>query len=270
MDDKMKLKNSKKNNIDFKQNKKAQVTIFVIIALLIVVSMIIIFVILKPEKVSLPSGESPHQYIEQCTSSAVLEAVELLEKQGGYLEPVNYKLNNDEKISYLCYNRNYYEKCVNSEPMLIESMEEQIKMYVSPRVENCFNTLKNELENKHYEIEMKNIEDLDIQLKPQTIEITIDREFKMSKNDKTQDFKTFKIGVVEPIYDLANVVLEIVSQESRYCNFEYVGYMILYPKFDIKKYVTGDGVKIYTIKEISSEKEFKFATRGCVIPPGFG
>jgi len=70
-------------------------------------------------------------------------------------------------------------------------------------------------------------------------------------------------------YDLALVVQEIVNQEARFCHFENLGFMVFYPKFNIERFRTGDGTLIYTAKHIETQEEFKFALRGCVIPPGF-
>ena len=62
---------------------------------------------------------------------------------------------------------------------------------------------------------------------------------------------------------------EIVSQESQFCYFEYLGYMLLYPEYKIDKFRTSDETIIYTIDHKDSKEMFRFAVRGCVIPPGF-
>ncbi|HLC52957.1 MAG TPA: hypothetical protein VJK03_00280, partial [Candidatus Nanoarchaeia archaeon] len=64
------------------------------------------------------------------------------------------------------------------------------------------------------------------------------------------------------------VAIEISSQEAKYCYFEYVGYMILHPEFDIQKTALSDSTKIYTIKDIRTEEVMRIATRSCAIPPG--
>ena len=78
-----------------------------------------------------------------------------------------------------------------------------------------------------------------------------------------------KTVVYTRFYDLAIVAQEIVSQEARFCNFEQVGYMLIYPEFAITKFRTGKSDTIYTIKSKESGERFRFAVRSCVIPPGF-
>jgi hypothetical protein len=78
-----------------------------------------------------------------------------------------------------------------------------------------------------------------------------------------------KIIYSSNFYDLALVAQEIVSQEARFCNFEHLGYMLLYPDFEIDKFRTGDSDTIYTLTHRESGERFRFAVRGCVIPAGF-
>ena len=67
---------------------------------------------------------------------------------------------------------------------------------------------------------------------------------------------------------VAEIAGEIVNQESDYCNFDTLGFMIIYPEYDVSKFETGDGILIYQIIDRNSNKEFTFAIRGCVLPPG--
>ena len=71
-------------------------------------------------------------------------------------------------------------------------------------------------------------------------------------------------------FDLALIVQEILSQESWYCNFEQNGFMLLYPQYDIEKFRTGDSSIVYTVTDKKTEEFFRFAIRGCAIPPGIG
>jgi len=44
--------------------------------------------------------------------------------------------------------------------------------------------------------------------------------------------------------------------------------MIIYPKYDIEKFRTGDSDTIYTLKDTPTGKEFIFAIRSCAMPAG--
>jgi len=250
--------------MDEKVNKKAQVTIFIILGLLFIVIITILFLLFRGAEISISTAdeENPLQYIDSCVEDAVEEAVEILMKQGGYLEPTNYKLYGDEKLSYLCYTRNYYEKCINQGPMLVEHLEKEITFYIKPKVEGCFAELKTGLEKRNYEVIMGDSE-LDTDMATGQIFVDINKSFKMIKDNNVDEFKKFEIEVNYPLYNLAIVALEVVNQEARFCSFEYLGYMIFYPDYDIRKFTTWDDVKIYTLRDLQSGKEFKFAIRSC-------
>jgi len=96
----------------------------------------------------------------------------------------------------------------------------------------------------------------------------IGRKITLAKNEQSQTFNEYNIEVMNPLYDLSKVAIEIASQEAKYCYFEYVGYMILYPRFSIEKFAFSDSTKIYTIKDKYTNKEMNIAIRGCAIPPG--
>ena len=260
-------KNNNKNRI----NKKAQVAIFIIIAVLVVG--IIIFFFFFRSKIDFGLGQSgkpekdPESYINLCIKPKVEEAVKLISSQGGY---VNNSLNKNidgEKISYLCYQQNYYISCVNQEPMLISHLEEEIKNYIKDDVDGCLAELKNELVKQNYEVSISN-GDFNVQLVPKKVLVNINRKIEITKSGETSRYEKFQSVIPSRIYELALVVQEITSQEARFCNFEQGGYMLFYSNFDIDKFRTGDGTTLYTIKHRKTNEEFKFAVRSCVIPPG--
>jgi hypothetical protein len=252
-----------------KINKKGQVTIFIILALILVVIIAMLFLIFKSPAGEIVDEENPQTFIEKCTKDAVKEAVEILMPQGGYLEPLNYKLYENKKLAYLCYTEKYYRTCSNQVPMLIEHIEQEIINYARPRISSCFQVLESKLEGR-YDI-TTSIDELNINvnLQPKQIVIDIEKEFKMVRGDKVRNFNNFKIITMSPLYELSKLALKILSRESRTCNFDYVDYVMLYPENDIRKFVTGDGTRIYTLKEKVSGEEFIFAIRNCVMPPGF-
>ncbi len=249
------------------KNKKGQLAIFIIIALILVVVIILLFLLISQPDLSTPDTQNPNLYIEKCAKDSVKEAIEILLPRGGSIEPTNYKLYQDEKRTYLCSTNNFYERCIHQEPLLAEHIEKEITEYAKPRIEQCFLSLKQELESKNYAVEMGGME-VQTRLLPKKVEIEINRDFVIKKNDVEQRFKRFRGEIINPLYDLVVVALEIIKQEARFCNFERVGYMMFYPDYDIQKFSASDGSDVYTIKERASEEEFVFAVRSCVMPAG--
>lgn len=249
------------------KNKKGQVAIFIILAFILVVLILMIFLLRKPPVVEIIDEKNPQSYIDACTRDAVKEAVEILLKNGGDIEPKGSTKYNGINRTYLCYNANFYTPCINQRPLLIEHIESEITNYISPTVEECFGRLESEL-GKKYSIETKDMK-IATTLQSEKISISIDKYFKMSRGDGVREFKEFKINIIHPMYNLAEVAMEITNQESRYCNFDNLGYMIYYPDYNLNKYRPGNGDVIYQIKHLPTNQEFWFATRSCALPPGF-
>jgi hypothetical protein len=251
------------------KNKSGQITIFIILALIIVVSIALVTVIFrKPSSVQAVNEENPQAYIESCINDYVDEAVNLLSEQGGDINPQGSVMFKGRNITYLCYTSGFYFPCVNQRPMLAEHIEKEITNYIKPKAENCFNALKAQLEQKNYNVAMGSMK-LTTKLQPKQIVVNIDRNFKMSKNEKIKEYKTFKSIINNPIYDLTEIAMEIVNQEARYCNFDILGFMVIYPEYDIQKFRTGDSDIIYTLREIASNQRFIFSIRSCALPAGF-
>ena len=140
--------------MDSKINTKGQVTIFVILGILLVVTIVLLFMSFRPGSVTpdVSASKSPQQYIEIGVRESLAESIEPIVRQGGYLNPTNFKLYEDNKISYLCYNANNYQPCINQEPLLIEHIEEEIEENIREDVENYFIGLIQDLENDNYEV----------------------------------------------------------------------------------------------------------------------
>ena len=102
---------------------------------------------------------------------------------------------------------------------------------------------------------------------PRKIIIKINANMTLTKTEESLRYENFTIITASKFYDLAILAQEIVSQESSFCYFELLGFMLLYPEFDIDRLRTSDSTIIYTLKHEDSKEKFRFAIRGCVIPP---
>ncbi len=258
-----------------KRGRKGQVTIFVIIAIIIVASLLLYFLFQRKPEVQRADFADPKKFIESCVQDSAQEAVNILLPQGGYISPEQvpkkYKLYEDNKVVYLCYTKSYYETCTTQEPLYIQHLEQEINDYIQPKIAECFFQLKQDLEKRNYEVVEKDLK-TEVSLEPKRIRIDVQKPLTLRKNEETQEFSSFPAGVSSPLYDLAVVAQEIASQETRFCDFEYVGYMVLHKEFDIEKKAVGggeDASKIYIIGDRATGKKLYTAIRSCAIPPGF-
>ncbi len=247
-------------------NKKAQVTIFIILALILIVSIALIYVIIRKPEISLSPEENPEAYIEKCARDVVAESVEKIFKGGGRIDPELFIMHQGGKYNYLCYNKNYYLTCINHHPMLKNIVEEEIEKDTINQIKRCFFSLKEDLEKKKYSVLLGEL-DYQINLAPQKVLIEINRKLDFSKEGNVKEIKKFNSRIISPLYELIMVAREIVNQESQFCNFEYNGFMLLYPKYDLKR-IEYDESRLYRIIDRVTSKEFKFAVRSCAFPPG--
>jgi hypothetical protein len=250
--------------------KKGQMTVWVIVALAIVV-VIILFFLLRGRVVPEPGGrpsEDPKAFIGECVRNSVNEVVDIMLPQGGFVSPNHVKMYKGKNVSYICYNRGNYHSCVNEHPLLLNEMTDEIDNYVTPRVDQCFDVYKFEMSKRGIVVDLEKEMDLEVKLGRNRIYVDIDRKVVVRDGDEVREIGKFDISIVSPLYDLGRVAMEIASQEVKYCYFEYVGYMILYPKYDIGVFPLSDNTKIYSIEDKKSEKELNIAIRSCAIPPG--
>ncbi|MCX6748409.1 MAG: hypothetical protein NT076_02290 [Candidatus Pacearchaeota archaeon] len=253
-------------------SRKSQVTLFIIAGVVLVALVALLFLFKGKNIVEIfnPSAASPESYIEKCVKDAASNGIDIMLGQGGYIDPKNFKLYQDKKVQYLCYTNKYYYPCVNQEPLYIERLDNEIKNYIKDKVEDCFYSLKQDYESKNYVVSL-GASDLQVNLMPKQVEITIDKKVEISKNEQIENFDKFKVKFNNPLYDLAMVAIEAVNQEARFCYFEYTGYMMLYPSVEIEKKAVGEAEtssKIYTIMDRITSKKLYIAIRSCAFPPG--
>jgi len=154
-----------------KRDKRAQLALFVIVAV-VIVSAIFLFFALKPELSPFKQEQEPSGYIEKCMRDSASEALDILSTQGGSLTPTGFVLYNSNQISYLCYTSDYYSRCINQQPMLKYSVESEITDYIKPKVQQCIANLKQQYEQKGYQVE-SGVMKLQTTLQPYSIQVVI-------------------------------------------------------------------------------------------------
>ncbi len=247
---------------------KAQITIFIILGLIIIVIFALIFLLRAPPTVRTFDENEPQAYIESCIRETTEDAIEILSMHGGEIEPKGVVTYNDIDLAYLCYTNDYFEPCTNQGPLLVESIEDEITNYITPKIEACFQELRKNFENR-YEVELDSQMELITKLQSKNVFVEIKRGLKVTRGGESRNFEDFQMHLSHPIYNFADISMQIVNQEIKFCNFDTVGYMFIYPEYDIKKTLTGGSDLIYEITNIATDQKFTFAVRGCLMPPSF-
>jgi len=107
-------------------NKKAQVTIFIIIAIVIVgAALLFYFLIPKTETEVVFDETNPQAYIQTCIEDKIKDTIEIISLQGGSIEPLPYfsyydnEMKKSYSVEYLCYTSEYYVPCQIQRPFLV-------------------------------------------------------------------------------------------------------------------------------------------------------
>ena len=256
--------------------KKAQVTIFVILGIMLIV-MVLLFMYLKKEK-PIETGGKPGSNIrglfQSCLEDQVKKTVKTITEQGGYLNNtlnISFKFREEtivKNISYLCYTSKEFISCTNQEPVLMNHLVKEIEKNISTRVRACFDEMASSLGNQGEVVEA-NYNGFRVEIVPRRIIVYVDGEITSTKSGQTITQRDITGMFQSRLYEITEVVKEIVSQEATYCNFELLGFMLFYPEFEIDKTMTRDSTAIYRVKHTKGVEEFNFAVRSCSFPPGF-
>ena len=248
-----------------REGKKAQVTIFIIVAILVVAIVIVYFLYIQPTYFA---AQGKRLGFENCAADVVEGEIGSLGERAGFVNPGFSYLYQDEEIPYLCYAGLYYKPCIIQKPFLKQHFESELKKAVVEKIEKCYNDNLNDLKRQGYDVVSGGI-DFDISLEPGKVRVDIDAPTTISKQT-SQRFVEFGAEVNSQIYDMLMLATSILQYESKYGDSDTAVLMTLYPNFAIDKIVRGDSTKIYIIEDKKTGTKFKFASRSFAMPAGYG
>jgi len=131
--------------------KRGQVTLFIIIAVVVVFGIgITIFVLDDLNFVSLKT-DSPVEFLDKCMSDALEEDVNLLISRNGYFEDKENVINYaGEDVVYSCFASEFYAPCVPQDVNSFGRVESELKERLGPKFESCFDELEKDLNKKGF------------------------------------------------------------------------------------------------------------------------
>lgn len=253
--------------------KRSQITIFAIVGLVLMVGIILFFVFRLEKIPTIIKGfeENPQKYLESCLEKKIEEGINILERQGGEINPKLYKLFKFEEdrdyanISFLCYTSKYYVPCYNQRPLLISFIEGELEIYLKEEKNKCLNSWKEGMEKRGYSVVIEDSE-FKVELAPEQVKLILNGSFEYEIKEEVIEYSELIFTKRTKLYNLAIIAYEIVSQESEYCTFNTLGYSITYPDIKVSRFRTSDLINLYTIEDEKTQEKFRFAVRGCVLP----
>jgi len=241
-------------------NKKGQITIFIIIAIMIVALGLLVYFMYPKLKTTLGIGtKDPVGYIQSCIEDDIKEATETVSLQGGSISPKHYILYNDAKVEYLCYTNEYYKLCTVQQAMLKQHIESEIKNKINQKVDSCFNSLKEDYEKRGYNVQLKT-GNKKVELLPKRVIATFDYSLTLTK-ENTEKYTSFNFILNNNLYELAAIAESIVESETLQGDAETTLYMAYYPDLKVEKKIKEDGTKIYILTDRNKGNKFQFASR---------
>jgi len=250
-------------------NKRGQITVFVILAIAIIIIVILLF--LGKDFTNIFTTKPPIDQIKECAQNEVQNGINILNVQGGSINPENYYLydeNGEEhKVEYLCYAEKYYEKCIVQKPLLKQSIEKELEDFSQKNIENCIESVKASLKDKGYSVSSEKPE-IKVEIVPNTILISINNlNLKISK-EGTESYNSIKTDLNSRLYDLIIIASSIINWEARYGDSESLNFMMYYPSLRMEKKLQSDGTTIYILTNKNTLDKFMFASRSAALPVG--
>lgn len=253
--------------MDKRLNLKGQVGIFILIGI-VLIALLSLFLLFNrtPELQEEVDSSNPENFLRTCIREKTFDTLQTMIVRGGLLTFEKNITYYKQDILYHCYTSGNYMPCVNQHPSLLEEARIQLLEEIKPEINSCFTQLKEENERRNRIIEGE-LNEINLEFVPGSVKIKLIGPITIS-GDNSQRYEEFDFNFAHPIYDLLSVSQDIAKSESQTCYFEYVGYMAVYPRFEIEKNTLSDSTKIYTIKDTFSDTKMEVAIRGCAIPPG--
>ncbi|MBI2628598.1 hypothetical protein HYW74_00765 [Candidatus Pacearchaeota archaeon] len=255
--------------------KRGQVTIFVIIAIVIIAAVILFFTLTQQGKdlvQQVTGSEATLDVVGEITncvenSEEINNKIALITSQGGSANPENYILYNNSKVEYLCYSNEYLKTCYMQQPLLLQHINQELQNSIKVNVEDCFAKEKQSLESRGYQVNMGRI-NFSLDIIPDNLVFNINTPMTITKTG-TQTFNQFSIKKNSGLYQLVMLSTSILNFEARYGDSDPALYMTLYPSVRVEKQKRSDSSKVYILSDRDTSEVFMFASRSLAWPPGY-
>jgi hypothetical protein len=244
-----------------KMEKRGQVTMFIIIAIVVAAGILTFFLWIQPTYLS---GKGATIGFEGCVEDVVEQAISELELKAGFVNPQFTYDYNGEKLTYLCYTNEYYQTCTVQVPFLKNTFDSQMELYIRDSVDTCYASSINDLKAKGYSV-VEGVVNYDVLIEPGVVRVEIDAPTIV----ESQQFARFNVRVNAPVYDMVMIATSILQFETKYGDADTGAMMTFYPDYIIAKLKRGDGTTVYTLEHKILGNKFQFASKSLVWPAGY-
>tara|TARA_Y100000034_G_scaffold28265_1_gene33982 strand:- start:770 stop:1495 length:726 start_codon:yes stop_codon:yes gene_type:complete len=237
--------------------KRAQVTVFIIVAIVIIAG-IGLFFILK-DKISFGGGISPevmsiYSYVESCIKDELVESIELVGLQGGYINVPQQHLQ-AENLTPIAYGYNRGNNVLPTK----NKIEAEISNYIKLHLSICLDSGS----FSGFEIKKGEI-NVDTKIKENRVLVLVNYPLGISKGDSSYLLKEYSVESLSKLWEAHNIADEMVNQlvaDPSNIDMTYLtnlDYDVIIVPYDDKTF-------IYSIHDLDDKGEiayvFRFANR---------
>lgn len=252
--------------------KRGQMTIWIIVAIAIIVLAIIGFFVYNyglKYQIERPMQElNPNIFMGECLGEYIEPIVTIISKQGGYLaEPSIFIPYNGSKVGYLCYTNEAYKVCYNQQPFLDKSIEQQIKDELKKQeaVKRCLINFESRARGMNYQILRCNDPDFNISLFTDRIITNFNCNITLTKDDKIIRYTKVEAQYNHPLGEFIALAMQIVDKEITLGDFNLILGQFYNPNIEILR-IKAEKTKIYLLHKINTDKSFVFGVKNLFQP----
>lgn len=222
-------------------NKRGQVTVFVIVGIVILVTVFLVFYFLgdnikQDTEIEVVFDESSLEptikLVEDCVKEEILKGIELIGLQGGYYNPPEFSQVGDYQVSYNCH-KDEGGNYINRLPLL-ERISGEVEEYISASdsleiIEECIDGF-NFYKDQGYKIDYENIRNMDIDIAiGKNIIVDVGYPVKIEKGDFVSSFEGVKFQISTGLLSAYKVATVIINDECTGVVFNVDDYIISNP-----------------------------------------
>jgi hypothetical protein len=250
-------------------NKKAQLTLYILLSIVIVTIMVLLFIFKDKITFSTNPIDNPDTYLKNCIENSIKLSEETIINTNGFSSKDTYVsvLYKSKNIPYLCTSYEYYSPCVPQEPMFVEKQRILMENKAAVDFKNCISVLRKELEKKGYSVR-KDDSSIKISFAEDIIKASVEMDFVSTKDESSTKLQSIEIIYPSKLYSIFKTAQTVVNYESSFCEFNHMAWSSSQSGIIIKKETLSDQTNVYAVSDRDSEKEIKFAIRTCVLPAG--
>lgn len=258
--------------MELERGKRGQVTIFIILAIVIVAGILVYFLVFS-NTISTSSmiNSNPTKYIQDCATKNAKMALDNIASHGGvYYNPLSdwqFMDFNNTKLLMACNTSLSKQNCVNNHPLIRIEAQNKIKELVLPELNSCFGQLSDTLGDKVLSMGALSF---DVQIIQGKILLNIERPISIFSGEESSKISNFNTQISSNIYDFFEVQNYIINQEvscdctNSNCNADLGKTNINYPQLETIRFMTENHEKIYVITSDLNKNSFTFGVRNCL------